>query len=104
MKFLNALEFAQYLRMEGNEWADEIINALEFEQNSRHSEIVDDIRYHAPDHLKEDTVRSVEWLGDRSNLLDELQDTLDKNGFEGVDIDDALEELLKRPKPLEYDL
>jgi len=31
MKFLNVREFAEHLRIEGNEWAEEILAALDWE-------------------------------------------------------------------------
>lgn len=102
MKFISALEFAQSLRLGGNEWADEIIDALEDQEATY--EIIRQITDNLPHQFKEKLEHGVEWLFDNVDLIEDLRDRLDKNGFEGVDIDDALEELLKRPTPLEYDL
>lgn len=104
MKFLNVREFAEHLRIEGNEWADEILEALDWEDSvTELAELKEEIEHYVKDL---NPCKAVEYLGDRSALFDELRETLDANGFAGVDIDDALAELLADrvvPEP-EYDL
>lgn len=100
-QFLNAREFVESLRISGNAFADEIMDALDFVEHAEHDELVEDIEYHVPKEYKNAPRRAVEWLVDRHNLLGEIEDILDQAGFKGA-ADDAVQELLDRLP--EYDL
>lgn len=110
MKFLNVREFAEHLRIEGNEWAEQILEALDWKDSVNElAELKEEIEYRAPDDLKDlhnGYLRIIERYRDSHDLLDELRETLDANGFAGVDIDDALAELLtdRVVSEPEYDL
>lgn len=134
MKPLNLEEFAQQLRMEGNRFADEILELVDLEEEvaAPYSTLCDDIEHYAKNYSNpDDAAKALEWLGDRSKLLEEIEHELDKAGYSG-DIDeqvkgilakledaelivraagwktgdflDALQTLADRIKPLEYDL
>jgi hypothetical protein len=136
MRPLTLEEFAQQLRMEGNEFADEILVlcSLEEEVADPYSELCDDIAHYAPQALKDKPAKAVEWLGDRSNELDEIRELFSEEelgetsiaeamrerigelenveeimrehgGWTEGDLHDALFALIERAgKPLEYDL
>lgn len=103
MRPLDLPEFIAQLRLEGCKWAEEIADNLEFVETSEHLELVEDLEHYvktaAPD-LMGKPRRIAEWLGDRSDLLGELEDRLDKAGCKG-DIGDTLEELLQMREDLE---
>lgn len=95
MKPLNLQEFAEQLRLEGNEFADEILElcTLEDDVAEPYGDLCDDIASYVPDALKEKPDRGVEWLGDRSNELKEIEAELDKDGRTG-DTDDQIKAML----------
>lgn len=94
MRPLNAREFAEQLRLEGNEFADEILDLIDIEEEvaEPYSELCGDIEHYAPDKLKNthnEHARTVEWLGDRSALLTEIEDQLRDDGREPEGTQDA---------------
>lgn len=133
MRPLTLKEFAQQLRAEGNEFADEILDLLDVEEEvaEPYGELCSDLEHYAPEH-RGNPNKALEWLGDRSNLLKEIEDQLKDDGRDG-DADDVIKEMLgtlaeaeeileatgwpadgdfidgiqalaERPAPMEYDL
>lgn len=100
-QFLNAREFVESLRISGNDFADEILDALDFAEFVEHDALVEDIEYYVPKEYKDAPRRAVEWLGDRHLLLSEIEDILDQAGFKGA-ANDVVQKLLDRLP--EYDL
>lgn len=108
MKPYTLEEFAQQLRVKGDyresDFADEILMLLDIEEEvaEPYSELCHDIENLAPEHLKQTGVvnahsRTIEWLGDRSDLLKEIEDALKEDGREPegtADTADAVRELL----------
>lgn len=120
-------EFAEDMRRKGDirdaDLADDILALLDIEAEvaEPYSELCCDIEQYAKDggfSNPDDALKAVEWLGDRSNMLADIEklleesDALPKTGPNGLpikrDTDDAIRELLEalaeRPEPLEYDL
>lgn len=95
MRPLNLEEFAQQLRLEGHPFADEILvlTALEEQVANPFFDLCDDLNHHAPDGLKDKPEKQVEWLGDRSHLLAEIEKQLQDAGRDG-DADDIVKEML----------
>lgn len=92
-------EFAQLLRVRGDfrevEFADEILELVELEEEvaEPYSELCDDLNHHAPEGLKDKPAKALEWLGDRSALLVEIEEQFQKASREG-DADDIVREVL----------
>lgn len=116
--FLTALEFAQRLRLDGCEWAEEIIEALENYEPALDelNQLREDLDYRAPAELKGKHAKLVEHYRDRSDVLGEIEEMLEEaeligelTGANGkvrkVEADDAVRELIERLTPeQEYDL
>lgn len=107
---MNAREFAENMRLSGDirtaDLADEILVALDSEPLVEQLEsLIGDISHYVPDVLKEEPERAVEWLGDRSQELDEIYELMREHGgwVEG-DLDDALKALIERASKIENDL
>lgn len=132
-------EFAQELRRKGNwreaEFADEILALLDIEEEvaEPYGNLCADIENYAKDFSNpDDAAKALEWIGDRSNLLADVEKQIKDANREG-DVDDVVRELLgtldhaeeileaagwpgngdfiqgmqslaDRPAPLEYDL
>lgn len=96
MKPLNLKEFAESLMLgQHREFAIEILENLDFVENSNFEELCEDITRHSEKEFKEhDPIRQIDRIGDRLNLLDEIKDSLDKNGFSG-DPDDEIGRLIE---------
>lgn len=96
--FLNLREWAEQLRVKGTsrqvDFADEILKLIDLEDEvaEPYADLCEDLEYYAPDNLKDDPAKTVEWLGDRSALLDEVRDKLNKHGLTG-DVDDEVRDL-----------
>lgn len=109
MKPLDVLEWLQGLALT-DDFAREALEIVENDCTEAYLEIRADLEKEAGKTFDED-FRLVGHFVDRSQLLDELADTLDQAGFKG-DVDDALqaalgelEELREAAKPkLEWDL
>jgi hypothetical protein len=90
-------EFAQELRRGGDirqaDMADEILALIDIEEEiaEPYGNLCSDIEHYCPNN--ETPQRALEWLGDRSNLLKEIEEELDKDGRTG-DTDDVVRELL----------
>lgn len=116
--FLTALEFAQHLRLDGCEWAEEIIEALENYEPALGdlNTLREELDYRAPAELKGEHTKIIEHYQDRSDVLGEIEEMLTDEGLIGeltdangrvrkVEADDAVRELIERLTPeQEYDL
>jgi hypothetical protein len=131
-------EFAEDMRRKGDirdaDLADEILALLDIEAEvaEPYSDLLADLEIYAPEGLRDKPEKAMEWLGDRSNLLAEIEKELEEAKRPG-DVDDAVKDLLKtmadaeaileaagwpgdgdfiegiqalanRPEPMEYDL
>lgn len=132
-------EFAQELRLKGDfrevEFADEILALLDIEEEvaEPYSTLCYDIEQYAEGFSNpDDAAKALEWIGDRSNLLREIEKEIEDASRKG-DVDDVVKELLgtmaqaedileaagwpgdgdfiegiqalaDRPEPMEYDL
>ena len=97
-------EFAENLRVSGAgreaEFATEILDLLDLEEEvpEPYSTLCDDLEWKAPEALKGKPEKIVEWLGDRSDLLEEIEKELTEAGREPEgtnDTADAVKELLE---------
>jgi hypothetical protein len=95
MRPLNLQEFAEELRRQGNEFADDILMLIDIEQEvaEPYSTLCDDVAHYAPEALKEHPVRAVEWLGDRSNELDEIRGCFSEEAMSESSVADLIKEL-----------
>lgn len=97
MKIFSLKEFAHNLYNTGNtqemEFAKEILGNLDFVENSRHDEICEDLDTYAKG--RGEPIKQVEWLGDRSNLLEEIEDHLTNAGYVAKGTDDTADEINK---------
>lgn len=102
MRPLNLEEFAQQLRLEGNEFADEILtlSTVYDDVAEPYYGLCDDLEHYAPDRLKDKPAKAVEWLGDRSALLETIEDQLRQAGYDG-DTDDAVRQVLDEAENIE---
>ena len=78
------------------DWGKEILDLLEGADRLEFLEgVAETVRYHAerPDDVEGREDRAAEWLNDRHNLLADLEDVLEKNGYAGL-ADDALAKVL----------
>jgi hypothetical protein len=103
MRPLNLEEFAQEMRRGGDirqaDMADEILALIDIEEEvaEPYSNLCDDLNNVAPDGLTDKPEKQMEWVIDRSNLLEEIEDELREKGKapEGTaDTADAVKELL----------
>lgn len=92
MRPLNAREFAEQLRLEGHPFADEVMDALDSEATvDAYNELTDDLDHYAKS--KGTPARQLEWIGDRSKLLAEIETALgDANRVR--DVDDEIKDML----------
>lgn len=135
MQPLTLKEFAQQLRMDGCEFADEIFDLIDLEEEiaEPYGNLCYDIEQYAKDFSNpDDASKALEWLGDRSNLLAEIEKALDEDGRTGdtddqvkamletlsnihdiigaadtatdEDLETLIQALAERPAPTEYDL
>lgn len=134
MKPLNLREYAESLALSDNrDFAIEILENLDFLETYPKDQIDDDLLHYTSkcgDCTSVDPLKQIEWLGDRSNLLGEILDTLNTNKLDGDpgdivrdlaelplalrnvlgldpdgDIFEAVAQLVdNKPKPMEYDL
>lgn len=116
MKPADLREFAEQLYLSGGPDADfgkEIIETIdEADRTEGYDAIVEDLDKAVPETLKgKEHWRQLEWLTDRSNLLEEIQgdmipeyaERLKMAGIDCTDTDDIIRALLER-LPTEYDL
>jgi hypothetical protein len=111
MKPLNLQEFAEELRRKGDwreaDFADEILALLDIEEEvaEPYSTLCHDIEHYAKDYSNpDDAEKALEWVGDRSNLLGEIEELLKASGRTG-DVDDEIKKLIENaPAAMEYDL
>jgi hypothetical protein len=101
MRPLNLKEFAEDMRRKGDirdaDLADEILALIDIEEEvaEPYSTLCDDIEHYAKDFSNpDDAPKALEWIGDRSNLLKEIEEELDKDGRTG-DTDDQVKALLE---------
>lgn len=104
MKPLNLEEFAEELRLKGDsreiDFADMILQLLDIEKDvaEPYWNLCDDIEHYAKDFTHPtDAAKALEWIGDRSDLLKEIEDALKDGGREPegtADTADAVRELL----------
>jgi hypothetical protein len=94
-------EFAQELRLKGDyretDFADEILILLDIEEECAepYGNLCSDIEHYAKDFSNpDDAAKALEWIGDRSNLLKEIEEELDKDGRTG-DTDDQVKVMLE---------
>lgn len=95
---LNALEYAQQMRLEGMPWADEILSALEFEDSPELERLRDseeELRGLMPEDRKElEPWRMAEWVTGRLALLERIEEHLKDAGLGQKDADDAVFDLI----------
>lgn len=114
---VSALEFARDLQMQGNKWAREIVEALEYHPDlqDEYNELCEELDYRAPAEMKGQFLKRVEQLRDRSDMLQDIEEALEEAGLlevthangtkSKVDPDDAVKQLIERIQPVrEYDL
>jgi hypothetical protein len=111
---LNLKEFAENLRVTAPDFitadfADEILELVELEKEvaEPYSELCVDLDNYAPKALEGKPEKAVEWLGDRSNLLEEIEKALTDAGrmISKADALEAVKDLLDSTADLqEYDL
>jgi hypothetical protein len=100
MRPLNLREFAEDMRRKGDirqaDMADDILALIDIEEEvaEPYSELCDDLQHYAPESLRENMPLALEWLGDRSNLLAEIEEILKASGRSG-DIDDEIKKLIE---------
>lgn len=98
MRPLTLEEFAQQLRIKGDyretEFADEILMLIDIEEEVAEpfSNLCSDLDHYVPANPGKPD-KQLEWLGDRSALLSEIQDELAKDDRTG-DVDDLVKELI----------
>jgi hypothetical protein len=111
-------EFAQELRRKGDfrevEFADEILALVDIEAEvaEPYSDLCADLERYAKDFSNpDDAAKALEWVGDRSNLLAQIEEQLKEAGLDvganglPIDADDAVKDLIAAlPEPMEYDL
>lgn len=79
MKALTLEEFATNLRVRGDwresDFGTEILELIDMRETVEepYYTLCDDVAHYAPADLKENTPRALEWLGDRSGLLEEIE-------------------------------
>lgn len=94
MRPLTLREFGEQLRLDGNPFADEILELCDLDDDVSvpYSNLCDDLNHYLPE-MKDRPAKQLEWLGDRSALLSELQDELAQSGYTG-DVDDIVKEMI----------
>lgn len=104
-------EFAEELRRKGDfyemEFADEILMLVDIETEvaEPYSDLCADIELYAADYSNPtDAIKALEWVGDRSNLLKELEELLAAEGYADCDPDDALRNIFEKLDSLESTL
>lgn len=109
MRPLNLKEFAEDMRRKGDirdaDLADEILALVDLEEEvaEPYSTLCYDVEQYAKDggySNPDDALKSVEWLGDRSNLLRDIEKELEDAKRPG-DVDDVIRELLATLKAAE---
>lgn len=104
MKIRTLREFAQNLYHTGTtqdmEFAKEIMSLIDFEENSRHDEICEDLEKYAKG--IGEPIKQVEWLGDRSNLLADIEQTLENFGHKPTGTDDSHDAVTKICEALDF--
>lgn len=99
MRPLNLKEFAEGLRRKGDirdaDLADEILALLDLEEEvaEPYSNLLVDLENAVPKDLRDKPEKAMEWLGDRSNLLAEIEKALEEAGHKG-DADDVIKGLI----------
>lgn len=100
MKPYTLEEFAEELRRKGDyrefEFADEILALLDIEEAvaEPYSTLCHDIEHYAEKFSNpDDAEKALEWVGDRSNLLAEIEDQL-KEAKRPGDVDDEIKEMI----------
>lgn len=119
MQHLNAREWLESLRLEGNEWAPELIDLVDgLGEREEMTVALEDIHRKAPYVVNgsklelHDHTRIADWACGRLDLLESLEEIILEhsdgiawpNGTEPVDIDDKLKAMFASPRWLTYDL
>jgi len=105
MKTLNLKEFAESLLLGENDrhrdFAQEILENLDFVDNSKFDELCGDIAGISEKEFKNhEPLKQIDRIGDRLNSLDEIKDELQKHGFDG-DTDDEVRKLIEVRRQIE---
>lgn len=115
MKPLDAREWLQFHRLTGCEFAGELLDLMDGEQEAEaKAEVLSDIGKHAPENIRNSSEhwRLAEWISDRFALLDELEKVIAENS-EGItwpngtkphDPDDILKAMFTSSHWSKYDL
>lgn len=110
MKPYTLEEFAEELRRKGDyrefEFANDILALLDIEEEvaEPYSTLCHDIEHYAENFSNpDDAEKALEWVGDRSNLLAEIEELLKASGRTG-DVDDEIKKLIENAPAMEYDL
>lgn len=111
MKPFTLQEFAENLRVSGNwreaDFADEILALIDIEADiaEPYSNLIVDLEIYAPTELNGKPEKAMEWLGDRSNMLTEIEELLIERGWNGEgDFLDAVRDMTSPIDRMEYDL
>jgi hypothetical protein len=101
MRLQSLQEFAQELRRGGDirqaDMADEILALIDIEEEiaEPYGNLCSDIEHYAKGFSNpDDAAKALEWLGDRSNLLKEIEEELAEDGRTG-DTDDQIKAMLE---------
>ena len=110
---LDLKEYAERLRLKGSEFANDILDLIDAgDRLDTCEELLDQLSGYLPKPVKEwNEPAQVEWLGDRSERLEEIEgdiipeyaERLKMAGIECTDTDDIIRALLDR-LPTEWDL
>lgn len=99
MKPLDLREFAEDMRRRGDirdaDLADEILALIDIEEEvaEPYSTLCLDISFLVPKALEDNPAKSVDWLGDRSNLLTDIEQQLADAKRPG-DVDHVIKEMI----------
>lgn len=115
LKPSNVVEWLQAERLTGNEWANDLLDLVEYQDTAaEHADAFDDLRKKLPKEIKPDVGawRVVEWLTDRIAELDEIREIADEfganvaspNGMPPTDTADKLRRMFESGHWLLYDL
>lgn len=115
LKPANAVEWLQAERLAGNEWANDLLDLLDGEDEAReHADAFEDLRKKMPKGTKPDLEawRVVEWFSDQLDELGEIAEVVEEfgtnvtwpNGSKPKDTADKLRAMFESGHWLEYDL
>ena len=97
MQHLNVREYVESLRLAGNEWAPEILEALDYIDSPEHERAEDcqeELQALVPIEIDQlEPHKMAEWVSERLTMLETIEDHLKNAGLRGseaTDLDDAV--------------